>query len=97
MIKIEVVLKNKNGLHMRPAGELMSKVHAHRKINGHDSVDVKIKRGEQMASATSMIEMLMLAATSGTKLEIVLTGPDKEKFLPVIKKFFEEEIHLYDE
>ncbi|MDH4247382.1 MAG: HPr family phosphocarrier protein [Deltaproteobacteria bacterium] len=84
-----VVISNKLGLHARAAAKLVqlsNQFHAHILLQ---------KEGEQ-ADAKSIMEVLMLAGTKDTQLDIVTEGSDEEEALEEVcrlidNKFEEEE------
>lgn len=78
---IQVKITNKLGLHARPAmafvdlaGSCKSKVTV-RRTDGGDEVDGK-----------SIMQMMMLAATQGTELEIIAEGDDASDALAKLEK-----------
>ena len=85
-----VTIVNKLGLHARPAMifvETASKYQADiavRRTDGSDSMDGK-----------SIMQMMMLAATQGTKIQITATGDDARDALKdlaeLVKSKFQEE------
>ena len=86
----KVTIKNKLGLHARPAMmfvETASKYQA----------DVSVCRTDQSGpvDGRSIMQMMMLAATEGTQLEISATGEDAEDvvkaLVELVKSNFQEE------
>ena len=80
MKSVQVKILNKLGLHARPAmtfaekaGEFSSSVHV-RRTDGGETVDGK-----------SIMQILMLAATCGTRLEIQADGDDEASCLEALK------------
>lgn len=67
--QIQVTIQNRLGLHARPA---MSFVDI---ANGFAS-QISVKKGPQVVDGKSIMQMMMLAATQGTQLEIEAQGPD---------------------
>lgn len=78
----KVTIVNKLGLHARPA---MCFVDA---AMVFDST-VTVLRGAQSVDGKSIMQMMMLAATKGTELEIVAEGDDAEKAVASLKKLVE--------
>ncbi|MFP4458808.1 MAG: HPr family phosphocarrier protein [Candidatus Zixiibacteriota bacterium] len=74
MVQKTVTIKNKTGLHARPAVML---VKATEKYN----CDVKIQKNDIEVDAKSIMALLMLEACKGTKLTIKCDGPDESKAL----------------
>jgi phosphocarrier protein len=74
----KVIIPNRLGLHARPA---MCFVDA---ANGFSSA-VTVKRQSQSVDGKSIMQMMMLAATKGTELEIVAEGDDAEAACQALK------------
>lgn len=64
-----VTVKNRNGLHMRPAGLVATLA---RKFSSL----IEIHKGSTIVDAKSELSILTLGATHGTELELHATGPD---------------------
>ena len=71
MIKDELTLTNKTGLHARPAARL---VQTTRKFRSK----VYIIKGDQQADAKSIIRILSLGAEHGDKIIVTVEGEDEE-------------------
>ena len=72
-----VTIINRLGLHARAAAQLL------RLANTFKS-DITLVKGEQKANAKTIMELLMLAATKGTKLIIHAEGPDEDAAIKAI-------------
>ena len=90
MASRKVIIKNKLGLHARPAMmfvETASKYQA----------EVSVCRTDQSepVDGRSIMQMMMLAATEGTQLEISATGEDAENaveaLVELVKSNFQED------
>ncbi len=90
MASRKVIIKNKLGLHARPAMmfvEIASKYQA----------EVSVCRTDQSepVDGRSIMQMMMLAATEGTQLEISATGEDAENaveaLVDLVKSNFQED------
>ena len=68
---VRVVIVNKLGLHARPAMAFAETAGKHR-------CGVRIKRGAQSINGKSVMEIMLLAATAGSELEIEAEGADAE-------------------
>ncbi len=66
-----VIVPNKLGLHARPATMFVETANT-------KSSDIKVRRcdQEQIVDGKSVIQMMLLAATEGTEIEITATGCD---------------------
>ena len=70
----KVTVLTKNGLHMRVAGRIIDKSNQSRS-------KIVIRKGQISADARSIIDLLMLAVTEGSEIEITVDGSDEEKTL----------------
>lgn len=84
----EVEIKNKEGLHMRPAMQFVD-------ISNRFDSKITISNGKTTVDGKSIMQMTMLAATHGTKLKIKAEGDDSEEALDAIKHLVEE--RMFDE
>lgn len=64
-----VTITNKLGMHARPAMMLVD-------VASKYTADIKLCKGNQAVDAKSIMQLMMLAAVSGTQLDIQATGPD---------------------
>lgn len=84
----KVAIPNKLGLHARPA---MCFVDAASVFQS----SVTVVRGSQSVDGKSIMQMMMLAATKGTELEIVAEGEDADAAIAALHKLvaggFDEE------
>ena len=85
--KIEI--KNKLGLHARAAALLVQTVNRFQ-------AEVKISKDGQEVDARSIMGVLTLAATQGSKIHVEAKGSDAEEALRAVeklvdKKFFEDD------
>jgi phosphotransferase system HPr (HPr) family protein len=79
-----VKIKNKNGLHLRVASEVV-------KICKKHNARVKLVcRGCDEADACSVIDLLLLAAGHGDKLTIKAEGRDAKAVLDEIHNYFSD-------
>ncbi len=70
-VRIRVTISNRLGLHARPAMAFVDTA------SGFKS-DIQVHKGTQKVDGKSIMQMMMLAATKGTELEIVANGPDAQ-------------------
>lgn len=68
---IKVTIQNRLGLHARPAMDFVDIANAHQS-------SVLVRRDKQEVDGKSIMQMMMLAATKGTELEIVADGCDAD-------------------
>lgn len=71
IIKKEITIKNKTGLHARPAALFVQMA------NKYES-DITILKGDQEVNGKSIMGILMLAAERGSTITIVADGDDAE-------------------
>lgn len=75
----KVSISNKLGLHARPAMSFVDVANAFKSA-------VLVKRVDQEVDGKSIMQMMMLAATRGTELEIVVEGEDADAALAALVK-----------
>ena len=83
IFETEVEIKNKDGLHMRPAMQFVDIA------NQFDS-DVTVSNNDTEVDGKSIMQMSMLAATCGTKLKIKAEGPDAQEAVDALRELVEE-------
>ncbi|MEX2672688.1 MAG: HPr family phosphocarrier protein [Phycisphaeraceae bacterium] len=83
-----VTIQNRLGLHARPAMALVDTVNRFK-------ASVKIRKEEQVVDGKSIMQVMMLAATHGTELELEATGPDAPELIDhvteLVNRKFDEE------
>jgi len=72
-----VRIVNKNGLHARPAAEVV-------KVASRFTCDILIVRDDLEVNAKSIMGVMMLAAEFGSELVIKANGPDAEAAVAAI-------------
>lgn len=87
-VSVNVTIVNKLGLHARPAMCFVD-------VATQFTSEIAVKRGDQSVDGKSIMQMMLLAATKGTALEIVAEGDDADKACAALKKLvndgFDEE------
>jgi len=68
---------NKLGLHARAAAKL---VH----LAGRYASESKLVRGDKVVNGKSIMGVMMLAASKGTDIEVVVDGPDEREALTAL-------------
>ena len=81
----EVEIKNKDGLHMRPAMQFVD-------IANQFKSDITVSNNETEVDGKSIMQMSMLAATCGTKLKIKAEGSDAKKVISALRELVEEKL-----
>jgi phosphocarrier protein len=77
-VVITVTIVNKLGLHARPAMCFVD-------VASQFQCKVTVKRGDQAVDGKSIMQMMLLAATKGTALEVVAEGDDAAKACDALK------------
>jgi phosphocarrier protein HPr len=75
-------IKNAEGLHMRPAMQFVD-------IAGKFECDINVSNNENSVDGKSIMQMSMLAATCGTKLNIKAEGPDAQEAINSLRELVE--------
>jgi phosphocarrier protein len=71
MAERQVQIVNKNGLHARPAAEIV-------KMAGKFASDVTLVRDDLEVNGKSIMGVMMLAAECGATITLRATGPDED-------------------
>lgn len=79
----EVEVVNRLGLHARAAAKF---VH----LAGRFESRISVARDSQEVDGKSILGILLLAATQGTRLRIRVEGPDEEQALEALSRFVTE-------
>ena len=83
-LKQEIIIKNSQGLHARPAAMFVQ-------ITNKFNASVKVEKDSEVVDGKSIIAVLSLGASKGSKVKLILEGEDaKEAFLE-LKEFLEKE------
>lgn len=72
IIKKKVVIKNKSGLHARPATLFVQ-------IANKYDCDIVVKKGKQEVNGKSIMGIMILAAEKGSKIIITADGNDSKQ------------------
>ncbi len=71
MVRRDVTIINKLGLHARAAAKLVT-------LAAGFKADVRLRRDDREVDAKSIMGVMMLAAGKGTRLEVTASGPDAQ-------------------
>jgi phosphocarrier protein len=77
MMERTVEIVNKNGLHARPAAEIV-------KLSAKFKADITIVRDDLEVNGKSIMGVMMLAAEFGSNILVRATGPDAEQAVNAI-------------
>lgn len=83
MIEREVTVRNRAGLHTRPASLLV-------KTASQFEADVYLQRDNYEINGKSVIGVMTLAAEQGATLTLVVNGEDEEEAASAIAELFED-------
>lgn len=88
MIKEEIEIKNRLGIHARPAAMLAQEA-------GKYKSEIFISKDGMEVNAKSIMGIMMIAAEQGSRICVLIQGTDEEKAFDALKgifaKIFEEE------
>ena len=89
-VQRQIVVSNEHGLHARPAIQLVD-------LANRFQSDINIEKPapdghtvEVLADAKSVMAVITLAATKGTRLHLTADGPDAQEAADEIARLFEE-------
>ena len=74
-----VVIKNKQGLHARPAALFVQ-------IANKFTSEVTIAKGRQKVNGKSIMGIMMLAAGAGSRVTIIVNGEDADKAIAELER-----------
>ncbi len=83
-IEREFVVASELGFHARPAGEFV-------RAASRFEAEVEVSRGEEWVSAQSVLSLLSLAASQGTRLRLRASGPDAEQAVAALGALIERQ------
>ncbi len=83
-----ITIQNRLGLHARPAMAFVDTANAF-------TSDIRVNKGDQDVDGKSIMQMMMLAATQGTKLVVRAKGDDADAAIKALRELvdrkFDEE------
>jgi len=88
LVETTVVVLNKNGLHARPSSVL-----AEMALRFTDTA-ITIRKDGLDVDAKSIMELLLLEAACGTRLQISASGPQADEAIRELTSLFEREFDL---
>ncbi|NCZ95616.1 MAG: HPr family phosphocarrier protein [Verrucomicrobia bacterium] len=84
----ETVIKNRLGLHARPAAMFVREANRHK-------CEIHVEKDGEMINGKSIMGLMMLAAGMGSKIRILATGPGAQEavqaLLQLVERKFDEE------
>jgi len=82
MITQKITIKNKLGLHARPASNFVKMAQSFKS-------KVEILKGEKRLNAKSMIGILAAGAKCGTEIELAIEGEDEQEAMKQLTEFID--------
>lgn len=79
----ELIVKRPDGLHARPAGELVKRMKSFQS-------DVRIYYKESVIDAKSIIQLMKLSVKQGASLKVVIEGADAEQAIASFEEYLVE-------
>jgi phosphocarrier protein HPr len=79
VVRKEITIVNKLGLHARAAAKLVT-------LASEFESDIQLARGSRQVNAKSIMGVMMLAAGKGTNLELIATGTDEAAAVQRLEK-----------
>ena len=83
MLSREVVISNKLGLHARAAAKLVSTASGY-------GASVTLEKQGQRVNGKSIMGVMMLAASKGTTLQLMVEGDGEEELMRVLTELIED-------
>lgn len=84
MIKKEVIIKNKSGIHARPAAILVNEASKYKS-------EIYLEKDGEKVDSKSILGVMMLAATCGSSIVLYVDGEDEEEAVKSIVKILESD------
>ena len=84
-MKREIIIKNKSGLHARPAAMFVQ-------IANKFESNITVSKGRQKVNGKSIMGILMLAASKGAKIVISANGADAEQAVEELSQVLLEDV-----
>ena len=78
-IEKKLVVRNKLGLHARPAAVFVQ-------IANKYDAQISVKKGKQLVNGKSIMGIMMLAATRGSKIAIIAKGDDARQAVEELER-----------
>lgn len=87
MLTRTVNITNPHGLHVRPCLAIVNTVRRH-------NAEVTVQKNGQTANASSILDLMSLAATQGTELVLSAKGPNATEALDALARLFANEFEI---
>lgn len=83
MMEKEYIVKNRLGLHARPAALFVQ-------TTNQFAASIKVRKGDLEVDGKSIMGLMMLAAEEGASLVVIANGADEQKAHSSLEKLFNE-------
>lgn len=83
MIRHSITIINKLGLHARAAAKLV-------KTSGEFESRILIRKEDREVDGKSIMSVMMLAASRGTDIELIIDGPDEHAALAALTALIDD-------
>jgi len=87
MVEQDFVIKNKLGLHARPAAVLVQKLSQFKS-------SIKIMKNDEQIDAKSVMGVLTLAVSCGETIKFLVDGEDEQEVISVIKELIDNKFYI---
>jgi phosphocarrier protein HPr len=77
----ELIVQNKMGIHARPAAMVV-------RITNKFKAEVFVEKDDEKVNGKSIMGLMMLAASSGSKVKFIVSGPDAAAMLTELEQLF---------
>ncbi|WP_394693105.1 HPr family phosphocarrier protein [Hyphobacterium sp.] len=82
----QVLITNQRGLHARASAKFVD-------MAASFDADIHVQRGDEVVAASSIMDLLMLAAGPGTEITILADGPDADAALAALIQLVEDKFY----
>lgn len=76
------VVASELGLHLRPAGQFVA-------VAGRFDAKIEVSSGGEWVDASSILSLVSLVASQGTRLQVRATGPDASRAVAAVGEILE--------
>ncbi len=83
MIRKEIVIINRLGLHARAAAKLVT-------LASEFNSDIQLERGKKRVNGKSIMGVMMLAAGQGSTIGVIVDGPDEKDAIDGIETLIQQ-------
>ena len=90
MVRKEAIIKNKTGLHARPAARFVQ-------LTKKYQSELKIICDDREVNAKSIMGVLSIGAVKGKKVILVADGKDEKEAVAAMVQFIEDELSAIDQ